>query len=248
MTSKSASKGLALLVDEDRAVAALWRNHMEAGSATTRLALFRHYQPYARRLAIDHVRRMPNLGLERGDFEQLSMEALLYSIDRFDPALGTRFESFTRLRIKGHIRNALTKASEASAQYGYRRRVERDRLRSLREQDAGEALKSVDGLASIAAKIAIGLILEDQAAVEPDDLPSTDPSAYDTLAWRQLCGELGRRLDHLPDKEAFVIDQHYRNDLQFQQIAILMGLSKGRISQLHATGLERLRKQMSRIG
>jgi len=248
MTGKSASKGLALLVDEERAVAALWRNHLEAGSAKTRLALFQHYQTYAQRLAIDHVRRMPNLGLERGDFEQLSMEALLHSIDRFDPALGTRFESFTRLRIKGHIRNALAKASEASAQYGYRRRVERDRLRSLREQDAGEALKSVDGLASIAAKIAIGLILEDQVAVEPDDLPSTDPSAYDKLAWRQLCGELDRRLDHLPDKEAFVINHHYRNGLQFQQIAILMGLSKGRISQLHATGLERLRKQMSRIG
>lgn len=248
MTRTAASKGLALLVDEERAVAALWRNHLEAGSAKTRLALFRHYQNYARRLAADHARRMPNLGLDRGDFDQLSVEALLHSIDRFTPELGTRFESFTRLRIKGHIRNALIKASEASAQYSYRRRVERDRLRSLRDQDESGAVKSIDGLAAMAAKIAIGLILEDEAKVEPDDLPASEPSAYDTLAWRQLCGELGRRLDHLPDKEAFVIEQHYRQGLQFQQIAILMGLSKGRISQLHAAGLERLRKQMSRIG
>jgi RNA polymerase sigma factor for flagellar operon FliA len=248
VTSDAASKGLALLVDEERAVAALWRNHLEIGSAKTRLALFRHYQAYARSLAADHARRLPNLGLERGDFEQLSMEALLHSLDRFDPSLGARFESFTRLRIKGHIRNALAKASEASAQYGYRRRIERDRLRSLREQDGGEAARSIDGLAAVAAKIAIGLILEDRAAVEPDDLPSPDASAYDTLAWQQLSGELDRRLAHLPEKEAFVIDQHYRHALQFQQIAILMGLSKGRISQLHANGLERLRKQMSRIG
>lgn len=248
MTRGVASKGLALLVDEDRAIAALWRNHLEAGSAKTRLALFQHYQPYARRLAVVHARRLPHLGLDRADFEQLSMEALLHAIDRFDPAIGARFESFTRLRIKGHIRNTLGKASEASAQYGYRRRVERDRLRSLRDDGEGAAQPSIDALAAVAAKIAIGLILEDQMAVEPDDLPSSDPSAYDTLAWRQLCGELDRRLAHLPEKEAFVIDQHYRQALQFQQIAILMGLSKGRISQLHAKGLERLRKQMSRIG
>ncbi len=248
MTSEAASKGLALLVDEERAVAALWRNHLETASPKTRLALFRHYQPYARRLAADHARRLPNLGLERGDFEQLSMEALLHSLDRFDPALGTRFEAFTRLRVKGHIRNALDKASEASAQYGYRRRIERDRLRSLRDLDGDEAAAPIDRLATVAAKIAIGLILEEAAPIEPDQLPSADPSAYDMLAWRQLCGELERRLAHLPDKEAFVIDQHYRHALQFQQIAILMGLSKGRISQLHATGLERLRKQMSRIG
>lgn len=248
MTGVAASKGLALLVDEERAVAALWRNHLEAGSAKTRIALFRHYRKYARRLARDHARRMPNLGLDRGDFEQLAVEALLHSIDRFVPELGTRFESFTRLRIKGHIRNALAKASEASAQYSHRRRIERDRLRSLREQDEDYATASIEGLAAMAAKIAIGLMLEDQATVEPDELPTAEPSAYDTLAWRQLCGELDRRLNHLPDKEAFVINQHYQHGLQFQQIAILMGLSKGRISQLHAAGLERLRKQMSRIG
>lgn len=247
MRSLAGGKGLALLVDRERAVAALWRNHLDAATPRTRIALFNHYQSYARRLAADHARRLPQLGLGRDDFEQLSMEALLQSIDRFDPALGTRFESFTRLRIKGHIRNALDKASEISARYGYRRRVERDRLRSLREQQ-GDAAATVEDLAAVAAKIAIGLIFEDHAAVPPDDLPAADPSAYDRLAWNQLHGELDRRLAQLPEKEAFVIEGHYRQGLQFQQIAILMGLSKGRVSQLHAQGLERLRKQMSRIG
>lgn len=248
MTRWGAGRGLALLVDEDRALAALWRNHLAAKSAATRLALFDHYRPYARQLASDHARRMPNLGLDRGDFDQLSVEALLQSIDRFDPALSTRFESFTRLRIKGHIRNALEKASESSAQYGYRRRVERDRLRSLRDQDDSSGTATIAELAAVAAKIAIGLILEDEANIVPDELPATEPSAYDTLAWRQLCGELDKRLALLPEKEALVIDQHYRHGLQFQQIAILMGLSKGRVSQLHATALEKLRKHMSRIG
>lgn len=248
MTRKATGRGLALLVDEERAIAALWRNHMELRTVETRLALFEHYRPYAHKLAMDLARRLPSLGLDRSDFTQLALEALLHSLDRFDPALNTRFEGFTRLRIKGHIRNAIDKASEASAQYGYRRRVERDRLRSLREHGPDDAATSIDGLAAIAAKIALGLILESQAPVEPDALPSTELSAYDTLAWGQLCNELDKRLAGLPTKEAFVIDHHYRHGLQFQQIAILMGLSKGRVSQLHSNGLERLRKHMPRIG
>jgi len=244
----AAGKGLALIIDEERAIAALWRNHLAGPTAETRIALFRQYRPFAAKLAAEHARRLPNLGLDRSDFEQLAMEALLQSFDRFDPALGTRFESFARFRIKGQIRNALDKASEASAHYAHRRRAERDRLRSIRERDAGKSIDTFDELAAIAAKIAIGLIIEDHATTKLDDVADTEPTAYDTLAWRQLCGELDRRLAHLPDKEAFVIQQHYHHGLQFQQIAVLMGLSKGRISQLHASGLEKLRKQMSRIG
>jgi RNA polymerase sigma factor for flagellar operon FliA len=78
-------------------------------------------------------------------------------------------------------------------------------------------------------------------------LAGTEPSAYDTLAWRQMCRELDQRVTRLPEKVAFVIDQHYRRDVPFQQIAILLGLSKGRVSQLHAQGLDLLRKQMARL-
>lgn len=248
MIAAAPGKGLALLIDGDRVVAALWRNHRAAPSVQTRLALFQHYRQYAKRLAMAHARRLGHLGLDKADFEQLAAEALLQSIDRYDPALGTRFESFTRIRIKGHLRNAIAKANEASAQYSYRRRAERDRLRSLREHAPDGAVITVDQLAAIATKIAIGLIIEEESAIQPEELATDEPSAYDMLAWRQLCSELDKRLDYLPEREAFIITQHYRNGLQFQQIAKLMGLSKGRISQLHAQGLERLRKQMSRIG
>ena len=91
-------------------------------------------------------------------------------------------------------------------------------------------------------------MLEDRDAPDPDDLPAEEPSAYDTLAWRQLVHELDRRLAQLPENEARVLDRHYRHGEQFRHIAMLMGLSNGRISQLHAQGLQRLRKQMARMG
>lgn len=240
-------KGLALVLDEDRALAALWRHHRTERSADSRLALFDRYRPFARRLAAEQARRLGGLGLERADFDQLAGEALLQALDRFDPDLAVPFEAYARPRIRGHIRNALDKASEASAQYGYRRRADRDRLRSLRDHGEAGDLSSTAQLAAVAAKLALGLIMEEAGTPEPDTLPADDPSAYDTLAWRQLCGELDRRLATLPEKEAFVLDRHYRQGEQFQQIAVLLGLSKGRVSQLHAQGLDRLRKQMARL-
>ena len=44
-----------------------------------------------------------------------------------------------------------------------------------------------------------------------------------------------------------ILEMHYKKDVQFTEIAKLLGLSKGRISQLHAQALARLRATMSKF-
>ena len=51
-------------------------------------------------------------------------------------------------------------------------------------------------------------------------------------------------LANLPEQEAVVVRQHYDHGLPFAQVAQLMGLSRGRIAQLHRAALERLRKRL----
>ena len=244
MSGARASRGLELVVDRKRAEAAIWRNHLQTPSPATRTALFELYRPLARRIAHREWHSTGGHGCEKADFEQLAVEGLLQAIDRYDALRETRFEAYARPRIRGCIRNELARASEASAIYGHRKRVERDRLQSLREA-ASPAAMPLELIADLAVKIALGAMLEDRIEAEPDQLESGQPSAYETLAWNQLCHELDRRLTQLPANEAFVLEQHYRHGIQFQQIAILLGLSKGRVSQLHAQGLERLRHQMA---
>jgi RNA polymerase sigma factor FliA len=244
MTRATAGRGLALVVDETRVEAALWRNHLHAPSPETRIALFDYFRPLARRLAHLEFHRIGGHGCERADFEQLAVEGLLQALDRFDPSRGSRFGPYATLRIRGCIRNELAKASEAGARFSYRRRVERDRLRSLRETD-DRTSDPLSLLANLTVKIALGALLEEPVATDPDEFASSDPSAYETVAWNQLLGELDQRLGQLPNNEAFVLDQHYRQGVSFKQIAQLLSLSQGRVSQLHAQGLERLRKQLA---
>jgi RNA polymerase sigma factor FliA len=236
--------GLKLLVDERRVEAAMWRAHLEAPSAKTRSALFMRYVTFARRTAHDEWHRTGGHGLEREDFEQLANEGLLQAIDRFDAASEARFESYARHRIRGCILNGLSKASEASSQFSYRKRVERERLHSLRTTTE-PSLPALEQLANLAVMVALGTMLETHTELEPDRVVCDAPTAFETLAWNQLCDEVDKRITQLPHNEAFVLDQHYRHGLQFQQIAGLLGMSKGRVSQLHAQGLAKLRRYLS---
>jgi RNA polymerase sigma factor for flagellar operon FliA len=58
---------------------------------------------------------------------------------------------------------------------------------------------------------------------------------------------LAEAMHNLPEKEAIIVRQHYENGLSFSQVAELMGLSRGRVSQLHRSALDRLRKKIGKF-
>lgn len=247
MTLESRSQGLSLLVDEERAEAAEWRRHADAPTPASRSALFTRYHGFARKLAISEWHRLGKIGLGKDDCEQLANEALLQSLDRFDPHAGTPFTAFARIRIRGAIRNGLSKATEATALYSARKRIERDRLRSLKQQADTPSKEPLELLREVAVGIALGFMLEEAGEAGLEQMPSGDPSAYDAVSWNQLVKELGQRLQGLPEREKAILEYHYKQDVQFTDIANLMGLSKGRISQLHSQALQRLRATLSKF-
>lgn len=51
----------------------------------------------------------------------------------------------------------------------------------------------------------------------------------------------------MPAAEKAVIQHHYSNGVDFTHIARALGLSKGRVSQLHHSALKRLREQLRRF-
>lgn len=251
MTQASRSRltrGIALLVRPERREAALWRTFLERHTSDSRQLLFDHYRPFAVRLARAEFRRRRRANFEIGDLEQLAFEALLQAIDRFDPSKGAPFESFARLRIRGQISSGLAKMSESGAQGSYRRRAERDRLRSLSadsaQNDTGD--DPLQALSRLAATLVLGIML-DEGAQNPDAIADSAPSAYESLALREMQHSLWQQIDTLPEREAFVLRQHYAKDVSFTVIAELLGISKGRVSQIHRQALLRLRSQLAKF-
>ncbi|HTN14546.1 MAG TPA: sigma-70 family RNA polymerase sigma factor [Sphingomonadaceae bacterium] len=242
----AAFRGVDLLLRPERVEAALWRGFAGERNHENRRRLFDHYRHFAARLASAQFSRRAQGNYERGDVEQLAYEALIQAIERFDTRRGVPFEAFARIRIKGHIANHLAQASEAAANYHYRQRVERERLKSL-QQGLNAAADPIAALSALSATIALGLILEGDRMQEIHAIPDPAPTPYESLAWRELQGRVRDLVDNLPEREGFVIRQHYRNGVSFQQIALLLGVTKGRVSQIHKAALDRLRELAAKL-
>lgn len=243
---RSPPRGIDLLLRPERVEAALWRAHAETPTQETRRGLFDHYRAFAAKLASwQFVRRGGNY--EHEDLEQLAYEALLQAIERFEPVRGVPFEAYARIRINGHIANGLAQTSEAAAQFRYRLRTEQERVRSLRPAVDAVVADPLTALSALSASIALGLMLELDAVPALESIPDPAPSAYESLAWNELLQGLREQVDLLPEREAYVIRQHYHAGVSFQQIALVLGLTKGRISQIHRSGLERLRSRIAKV-
>jgi RNA polymerase sigma factor for flagellar operon FliA len=227
---------------------ALWQA-CRRGEMEAREALFSRYLPVARRIAWRFRRDHGAAPLAITELIQLGSVGLLEAIDRFKPELGVPFRYYCTRRVAGAIAEGIGRLSEVNQQITTRRRVERERLRSLREQ--GKEPQSLDEklalIGAIAAELAVGIMLEDSVMYVANERdPAKD--AYETLAWKQAVHHIVRALEGLPERDHAVIRLHYIEGIPFEQIGRLMGLSKGRISQLHKQALGLLRKRLSDMG
>ena len=241
---KPLRRGLALLVRAERAEALLWARFRFDKRQDAREPLFNRYVGLARSIAWRH--RSWGREAARGDAEQWAYTGLLQAIDAFDPLRGSPFEAFAKPRIVGSVRDGFARSSEVEAQMSARRRRERERVRSLKTADTDLEGDPIACLGSIAASLAIGLMLDETRLMASESDPDPGPSAYDSLVWRQTQAKLLREIERLAPGEAAVVRQHYEHGLAFAQIAELLGLSRGRISQLHSSALLKLKKRMSK--
>lgn len=229
----------------------LWRAMRDEGSEAARERIFAFHLPFARALAGRQFRGRQGGDIEYEDFLQLACAGLLEAMDRYDPGIGVPFRGFAVRRINGSIIDGLAKMNEVREQISFRRRVKRERLRSLAGGDAGDLAPgaAVEALVDLAVGLALGFMLEGTSLYQDDgDSGAGQPTAYDSLAWKDLIERLAAELGRLPDRDRTIIQLHYLDEVNFDQIAALLGLTKGRISQLHKAALALLRKRISGAG
>ena len=240
--------GLDLIKRPKEVEASLWRRFRYEGDTSCREMLFNRYLGLARSIALSELRRRPSHGLEKADFEQLAYSGLLESIDRFDPLRGTPFDAYAAQRIRGAISDGIAKSSESGAQYTHRRRMETDRLRSFHANEGSKPGDYVAELSDLAAALAIGIMAENAKATGVDwHAHHPELEAYESLSWRDMQMSILTEIERLPETERSVMQQHYFNGVPFTQIAHMLGVSKGRVSQIHRAAVLRVRERLRRF-
>jgi RNA polymerase sigma factor for flagellar operon FliA len=226
----------------------IWSALRAQPSLAAREALFMLYLPFARRVARRHHLAGSVSDIEFSDLCQLAATGLLESIDRFDPTLGVPFKSYAFRRIAGSVLDGIVRMSEVREQVSFRKRVRHERARSLGNPDHvdGPAAVALQQLADLAVGLALGFMIEGAGLYVLEDEPDRQATAYDSLAWKESVTRAMDAVSQLPDREALVIRQHYLSGLTFEQIGMLLGVTKSRVSQLHRAALERLRAGLPR--
>lgn len=244
MSLRSPPLGLQLVERPARVEASLWRRLRFENQPACREVIFSQYHGLARGIAVFEYRRRPSYGLERTDFEQLAYKGLLEAIDRYDPLHGAPFGAYARPRIRGAISDAIARSSEDAARYSERRRLERERLRSVQSGTSGASADPVGELSDIAIALAIGLIAEASAGAEGNPVGEDYVPGYHSIDWREMQVCVLAEIERLPPTEMLILQQHYLKGVSFKLIAEMLGLSKGRVSQLHRAALARVRARL----
>ena len=223
----------ALAVDDERE---LWSSLRAGRNDAAAALLFARYAPWARSVARDVYRRLRNPLLEWGDYAQNASVGLLEAMGRFDAGRGIDFIAYAKPRVRGAVFNGVRAFMDR--QGDAREDRVRQRVLSIEPSESGGLLEQLIGTVT---GLAIGHLLDADAHGSWSD--GGEASAL--VEHHQLQQALGVALESLPDKERLVLTLHYYQHVPFVQIASMLGLTKGRISQLHRAGLERMSARLT---
>jgi RNA polymerase sigma factor for flagellar operon FliA len=214
----------------------LWAQWHGQGNEAARDVLVHHYTAWARKLAKAVFMRVRGRSTDWPDFVQNASVGMIEAMASYDPGRGVPFQAYARRRVRGAVFNGLRALTAthlvAASDLGWEER--HDSI--LDEHDADP----VERLIRIVSALGLGHAISFHAEVAQ----ASGSTPYDEAAKHQLRERIDQQLRKLPEKERLILQLHYLQHMAFVDIARTLALSKGRISQLHRQGLDRLRLRM----
>jgi len=218
----------------------LWQQLDSDSCGKVRDKIICHYLGLVRQTATHVYLKQNQHDIDLDDYIQLGTVGLIESIDRFDWQKNIRFSSFASYRIKGAILNGIQNFTEKRKQYSFAKQAQADRVTSITSVDSEAFKQSVFArMVETTVNFAISYILDSE-----DHPVAIDGNPYNSDELRRLKSQMRDLVGRLKENEQEVLRCHYFYHLSFESIAKLMSLSKARVSQLHKSGLDNLRKLM----
>ena len=219
----------------------------------------RDFAPLVRRMAHHLAARLP-ASVQIDDIIQAGMIGLMDASARFEEAQGFQFETFASQRIRGAMLDELR-------QNDWLPRSMRKSLRTLEtainklEQSLGRAPTEKEIAAALKMPLATYhellqdargyqlLHFEDFAREEGDNvlerhLPDERENPFERCKDARFRAALAESIDDLPPREKLLLGLYYEQDLNFKEIAAVLGVSESRVCQLHGQAVARLRGKL----
>jgi RNA polymerase sigma factor for flagellar operon FliA len=247
-------------IEDDDKYIAQWRAYKESGSVEARNDIVLAYIDLVKRIVLRFKGSYSNYG-QLDDMINQGMIALIDAVEKFDPGMGNKFETFASLKIKGAVidfmrkqdwipRNQRTLVKELNAIYetlyselgrepskeeiAARMGIDTDRLEKVLQKRQSAMILSYEEAINEKMMTAFPLLTEQK------DLDAPEVEMLREELKQQLISAIGG----LGEKERLVISLYYYENLKLREIAEVMRITESRVSQIHSAAIMKLRHKI----
>lgn len=247
----------------------LWRKYREGNDFSSQESLAKQYLHLVEQMANRLCQHIPQRVVPKEDLIGFGYIGLLEAIKKFDYKKGYQFETYGLWRIKGAMLDGLRqmdwvtrgnreKAKKINLAHRF---LEQQLMREPTEEELSEYLnipleEVKQGMATLTLSTLLSLDEPVYSNEEEGKNQSrldqiTDPKikSNDTqLLMDEFRNTVAKCIDAMPEKERLVISLFYYEGLAQIEIAEILNLTKGRISQIHSRAILRLRQGLEAKG
>lgn len=196
------------------------------------------------------------------EVKSAAMYGLMEAAGRFDPGRGVLFKTYAETRIRGAIMDEVRKMDWFSRSMREKhsrmikeiRSLEQQLERNPTEEEIAEKMNlSLEEYQKLLNEIGhLGIVSLHEMMNESLDREtyidrikdSKNKNPEEDFVTRELVHEMAAELDKLSEKERLVVTLFYYEEFTQKEIAEILELSEGRISQLHSQALLKLKAGM----
>lgn len=211
------------------------------------------HRPLVKKIALYIKRRLPS-HVDLDDLLQSGLIGLLEARKQYKNDLGTTFETYANIRIRGAIIDSLRKTAWVSREtIKNMRRVseaistieQRNQKHATSDEIAAELGISTEEHFKMSQEISMCYTLSlDDMDSDSSFLGDDGYNPEELLGQENIKERLKESLKKLPEREQLVLSLYYIEELTFKQIGEVLDLTEARICQLHSQSLTRIRAQM----
>jgi RNA polymerase sigma factor for flagellar operon FliA len=244
-------------------VLALWKQYRATNDRALRDRLVLTFAPLVKYIVYKKVREMP-ARCEVEDFISCGLEALIHSIDRYDPTKGATLEQYAWTRIHGAVLDELRRQDWAPRSVRrWERDIERvsesftvlhgrrpttDELAEALGVEAAELRRRRSEITrSDLTSLNTLVMSDDETTIERiDTLASTDErlDPEHTAATTEAKEKFREAFAALPQREREIAVMLYVKNLTLAEIGDVLGVSESRVCQIHGEMKKKLRKAL----
>lgn len=240
---------------------ALWARYCKHRDIDQRNEIVLQYAWLVKRIVLRFRGRSSNY-IQLDDLINNGMIALIDAVEKFDPKLGNKFETFASIKIRGA-------AIDCMRAQDWVPRSQRNQAKELdgvfqelytklgREPTREELAKQMDVDVYYLDKILLHrhdsflfsyeeAVHEKAMSASPLNLNSPEEHLPEHAALQnELKEHLVHAIDRLSDRERLVISLYYNEHLKLKEIAEVMSVTESRVSQIHSQALLKLKNTLS---